>query len=92
MENVKNHRYINLVTTEGRRNYLVLEPNYHATKKFSKNLLAIEMKKTQILMNKPIYLVLSILKMSKTVMYEFCYDYVKTKISRKIKVMLHGYR
>ena len=45
MENVKNHRYINLVTTEGRRNYLVLEPNYHTTKILSKNLLAIEMKK-----------------------------------------------
>ena len=56
------------VTTEGRKNYLVSEPKYHTTKKFLENLLTIEVKKTQIFMNKPIYLVLSILQMSKTVM------------------------
>ena len=74
MENLRN---IKLVTTERRRNYLVSEPNYHTTKFFIENLLAIEMRKTQILMDKPIYLDLSILDLSKTVMYEFWYDYVK---------------
>ena len=44
-ENVRKHRDIKLVTTEARRNYLVSEPNYHTTKCFSENLLAIEMKK-----------------------------------------------
>ena len=71
MENVRKHRNIKLVTTERRRNYLVSEPNYHTTKFFAENLLAIEMRKTQILMNKPVYLGLSILDLSKTVMYEF---------------------
>ena len=71
MENVRKYRDIKLVTTERRRNYLVSEPNYHTTKFFTENLLATEMKKTQILMNKPIYLGLSILDISKTVMYEF---------------------
>ena len=47
MENVRKHRDIRLVTTERRRNYLVLEPNYHTTKFSQKNLLAIEMKKKQ---------------------------------------------
>ena len=61
MENVRKYRNIKLVTTERRRNYLVLEPNYHTTKFFTENLLAIEMKKTQILMNKPVYLGLLIL-------------------------------
>ena len=61
MENVRKYRNIKLVTTERRRNYLVLEPNYHTTKFFTENLLAIEMKKIQILMNKPVYLGLLIL-------------------------------
>ena len=56
MENVRKHREIKLVTTERRRNYLVSESNYHTTKLFKENLLAIEMKKTEILMNKPVFL------------------------------------
>ena len=55
------------------------ESNYHTTKSFTENLLAIEMRKTEILMNKPIYLGLTILHLIKTVMYEFWYDYVKPK-------------
>ena len=47
------------------------EPNYHSTKFFTENLLAIEMRKTQIFMNKPVYLVLSILELSKIVIYDF---------------------
>ena len=47
MENVRKHRYIKLVTTERRKNYLVLEPNYHTKKFFTENLLAIEIKKEQ---------------------------------------------
>ena len=77
MENVRKHRNIKLVTTERKRSYLVLEPNYHTTKFFTESLLAIEMRKTQILMNKPVYLGLSILDLIRTVMYEFRYDYVK---------------
>ena len=86
MENVRKHRNIKLVTTERRRNYLVSEPNYHTTKFFTENLLAIEMRKTQILMNKPVYLGLSILDLSKTVMYEFWYDYVKPKYGENAKL------
>ena len=56
MENVRKHRDIKLVTTERRNNYLVSEPNYHTTKFFTENILAIKMKKTEILMNKPVYL------------------------------------
>ena len=44
-----------------------------------KNLLAIEMKRTRVKMNKPVYLGLSILEISKTLMYEFWYDYIKPK-------------
>ena len=83
MENVRKHRHIKFVTTEARRNYLVLEWTYHTTDFFSDNLLAIE---TQIFMSKPVYLDLSILEISKIVMYEFCYDYVKPKYGEKAKL------
>ena len=79
MENLTKHRDINVVTTESRKNYLVSEHNYHTVYFFPENVLAIEMKKTQIHMNKPFYLGLSILKLSKIVNYEFWYDYVKPK-------------
>ena len=65
IENVRKHRDIKRVTTERRRNYLVSEPNYHTTKFFTENLIAIEMKKTEIIMNKPVFLGLSILELSK---------------------------
>ena len=71
MEYVRKHRNIKLVTAERKRNYLVSDSNYHTTKFFTENLLAIEMRKTQILMNKPVYLGLSIPELSKTIMYEF---------------------
>ena len=64
------NRNIKVLTTERRRNYLISEPNYHTTKYFTENLLPIEMKKTQILINKPVYLGLSISDLSKTVMYQ----------------------
>ena len=70
MENVRKHRDIKFVTTGKRRNYLVSEPNYHSTKFFTENLLEIEMRKIQIFMNKPVYLGLSILELSKLVIYE----------------------
>ena len=79
MENVRNHRYIKLVTNNERRNKLVSEPNYHKTTQFSENFMAIEMKKTVIVMNKPIYLGQAILDISKTLMYEFWYDYIQPK-------------
>ena len=74
MENVRKYRDIKLVTTNKRRNQIVSEPNYHTTKHFSDNLMAIERKKTRVKMNKPIYLGMSILDISKTLMYEFWYD------------------
>ena len=62
----------------------MLEPNY-TTKFFTKCLLAIETSKTQILMNEPVYLGLSILDLSKAIMYEFLYDCVKPKYCENAK-------
>ena len=86
MENVRKHIDIKLVTIDKKRNQLVSEPNYHTTKWFSEKLLAIEMKKTKVKMNKPVYLGLSILEISKILMYEFWFDYIKPKYGDKIKL------
>ena len=83
MESVRKHRYIKLVTLERRRNYLMSEANYHTTKSSTENLLAIERKKTQTLMNKQVYLGLSLLELSRILMYEFWYDYIKWKYDTK---------
>ena len=85
-ENVRKHRDIKLVATDKRRNQLVSEPNYYTTKWFSEKLLVIEMKKTKVKMNKPVYLGLSILEISKTLMYEFWYDYMKPKYGDNVKL------
>ena len=73
MENVRKHSDIKLVKTD-KRNKLVSESNYHTMKLISENLSVIEMKKVKVKMNKPIYLGLSILEISKIIMYEFWYD------------------
>ena len=86
MENVQNHRDIRLVRTNKRRNRLVSEPNYNSTKYFSEDLVAIEMNKTSVKMNKPIYLGQSALHISKTLMYEFRYGFLKPKYGDKIKL------
>ena len=71
-ENMRKRRDIKLAATEGRKNYLVSQPSYHATKFSLENLLAIEIKKR-----------LSILELSKILMYDFWYDYVKPKNGEK---------
>ena len=86
MENVRKHRDIKLVTTDKRGNNLVSEPNYHAIKCFSENLAAIGMKNTKIKLNKPIYVGMAILDISKTLMYEFWYDYMKPKYGDNVKL------
>ena len=65
MENIRKHRDIKLVTTEKKRSKLVSEPNYHTINLISEDLSITEMKKTKVKMNKPIYLGLSILEISK---------------------------
>ena len=86
MENIRKHRDIKPVTTDKKRNKLVSEPNYHTINLISEDLSIIEMAKTKVKMNKPIYLGLLILEISKTLMYEFWYDYLKTKYNDNVKL------
>ena len=86
MENITKHIYTKLVTTDKKRNELVSEPNYRTINYFSEDLSIIEMNKTKVKMNKPIYLGLSILDISKILMYEFWYDYMKPKYNDNVKL------
>ena len=86
-ESTKN---IELVKTERTRNYLVSEPNYHATKFFKQIILAIEITETQIFMNDTVYLGLSKLNLSKTVKCEILHDYIKPKYGENAKLCYMG--
>ena len=86
MENIRKHRDIKLVTTNKKRNKLVSEPNYHTINYISEDLSIIEMNKTKVKMNKPMYLGLTILDISKILMYEFSYDYMKPKYGNRVKL------
>ena len=86
MENIRKHRDIKLLTTDKKRSKLVSEPNYHTINLISEDLSIIERKKTKVKMNKPIYLRLSILEISKILMYEFWHDYMKPKYNSNVKL------
>ena len=86
MENSIKHRDIKLVTTDKKKIKLVSEPNYHMINYISEDLSIIEMNKTKVKIKKPIYLGLSILDISKILMYEFWYDYMKPKYNDKVKL------
>ena len=86
MENIRKHKDIKLVTTDKKRSKLVSEPNHHTINLISEDLSIIEMKKTKLKMSKPIYLGLSILEISKILMYKFWYDYMKPKYGNNVKL------
>ena len=86
MENVRNHRDIKIVTAEKQRKKFASEPNYHTTKHITEDMLIMEIKKTEVKMNKPIYLGQAILDIRKALMYEFWYDYIKPKYWDKVKL------
>ena len=86
MENVRNHRDNKLVTSDKRRSILASEPYYHSSKHISKDLIIMEMRKVEVKMNKPIYLGQAMLDISKTLMYEFWYDYIKPKYKEKARL------
>ena len=86
MENIRKHKNIKLVNNDKKQKLLPSEPNYHATKPISKDLLIKEMKKREFYMNKPIYLGQAILDISKTLMYEFWYDYIKPNYANNVQL------
>ena len=86
MENIRKHRDIQLVNNNKKRKVLASEPNYHATKDISEDLLIMEMKKRELYMNKLIYLGQAILDISKTLTYESWYDYIKPIYANNVEL------
>ena len=77
MENIRNHKDIKLVTSDKKYLKYVMKPNFKDGFAFSKHLFAVEMGKKEITMNKPVYLGQAILDLSKTLMYQFHYYYMR---------------
>ena len=86
MENIRNHKEIKLVTSDKKYLKYVMKPNFKDGHPFSKHLFIVEMGKSDIKMNKPVYLGQAILDLSKTLMYEFHYDYMRPKCGSKVKL------
>ena len=87
MENIRNRVDIKLVNNEKRAEKLSAKPNFNHCNIFSENLVAIHMKKTKLVFNKPVYLGMCILDSSKTLMYDFHYNCIKRKYGDKAKLL-----
>ena len=87
IENVRKRRTIKLIVSKERRKKLASEPNYKACTTFSDKLMAIEMRKTHIVMNKPIVVGQAILDKSKELMYSFYDEYLRPKFKDKMQLL-----
>ena len=58
---------------------LAAQPSFKSFKIFHENLVAVEQKKVELVLNRPIYVGFAILDLSKTLMYDFHYNYIKSK-------------
>ena len=87
MENIRNRVNVKLVDTGEQFKKLTAKPNYESRKIFNENLVSVHMKKTSLTMNKPVYLGMSILDLSKTVMFDFHYKYIKPKYGKQAKLL-----
>ena len=88
MENIRSRVDVKLVNDKKRAEKLSAKPNYKHCNTFSENLVAIHMKKTKLDFDKPVYLGMCILDLSKTLMYDFHYNYIKKKYGDKAKLLL----
>ena len=87
MENIRNHVDIRLVSDKIKARKLAAKPNFRHCTIFDENLVAIHMKKIKLEFNKPVYLGMCILDLSKTLMYDFHYNYIKKKYGSKAKLL-----
>ena len=88
MENIRNRVDVKLVSTKEKLKKLVAKPNFKGPPKiFSENLVSVHMKKTSLTMNKPVYLGMCILDLSKIIMFDFHYNYIKPKYGDKAKLL-----
>ena len=87
MENIRNRVNVKLVNAGEQFKKLASKPNYESRKIFNENLISVHMKKTSLTMNKPVYLGMCILDLSKIIMFDFHYNYIKPKYGNKAKLL-----
>ena len=87
MENIRNRVNVKLVDAGEQFKKLAAKPNYNSRKIFNENLVSVHMKKTSLTMNKPVYLGMSILDLSKIIMFDFHYKYIKPKYGKQAKLL-----
>ena len=87
LENIRNRVDIRLISSDKAAQKLSAKPNYDRCTIFDENLIAVHMKKTKLYCNKPVYLGMSILDLSKSLMYDFHYNYIKTNYGDKAKLL-----
>ena len=86
MENIRKHRNIKLVNDKDEYLKNVMKPNFKSGTLLGPDLMGCEMGKVRVVMNKPVYLAQAILDLSKTIMYEFHYDYMIPKYGDRLKL------
>ena len=87
MENIRKRVDVRLVNSEEKGKMLAKRPNFKHCTIFSENLCAIEMRKTEVYFNKPVYLGMCILDLSKVLMYDFHYNYIRSKYGDRAKLL-----
>ena len=87
MENIRNRVNIRLVNNQKSLKKCAAKPNFDHCRKFDENRFSVHMKKNEFVFNKPVYLGMSILDLSKTLMYEFHYNYIKKKYGSKANML-----
>ena len=86
-ENIRNRVDVRLISSDKVAQKLAAKPIYDHCTIFDENLIAVHMKKTKHYFNKPIYLGMNILDLSKSFMYDFHCNYINTKYGDKVKLL-----
>ena len=87
MENIRKRVDVRLVTDEKKLLKYTSKPTYVSSKIFNENLVAVHKIKETLTLNRPAYLGMCILDLSKTLMYDFHYNYIKNKYGEKAKLL-----
>ena len=87
MENLRKRVDVRLVTSKEKLSKLASKPTYVSSKIFNENLVAVHKIKETLTLNRPTYVGMCILDLSKTLMYDFHYNYIKNKYGNKAKLL-----